>query len=128
MKTISNTIRALFTTIAFGALASFAYAGAGVQHWQTLGKESQFKELKPGMTAAFVCSKCKTISEMPIKSAEQAMSLCKEGGSVECPSCKMVTKVVIKRERNQAPTHTEVNYVNDKGEDCAFMAVKNDKM
>ncbi|MEO5714802.1 MAG: hypothetical protein ABIT37_15080 [Luteolibacter sp.] len=128
MKTISTNIRVLFATIAFGALSSFAYAGPGVQHWKTLGNESQFKELKPGMTAAFVCSKCKTISEMPIKSEEQAMTLCKEGGSVVCPSCKMVTKVVIKRERNQAPTHTEVSYVNDKGEDCAFMVVKNDKM
>ncbi|MEO8617477.1 MAG: hypothetical protein ABI600_20265 [Luteolibacter sp.] len=121
MKTISNTIRVLSAAIAFGAFASIASAGPGPQHWGSLGKESQFKELKPGMSIGFVCNTCKSVSEVPIKSEEQAMTMCKEGGSVTCPSCKQVSKVVVKRSRNDAPTHTEVSYVNDKGQDCAFM-------
>jgi hypothetical protein len=36
----------------------------------------------------------------------------------------MKTTVVVKRERNAPPTHTEVTYVNDKGKECAFVAVK----
>ncbi len=122
MKTIANTLRLLIATAAIGMSASLAHAGAGSQHWKTLGSEAQFKDLKAGSSVAFVCTTCKTISEMPITSAETAMGLCKEGGHVSCPSCRQVTKIVVKRARNDAPTHTEISYVNDKGEACAFIA------
>lgn len=122
MKTLTNTLRILIATAAVGIFTSFAHAGPGVQQWKTLGSEAQFKDLKEGSTVAYVCNTCKSISEMPIKSHEHAMELCKEGGSVACPSCKQVTKVVVKRARNDAPTHTEISYVNDKGEACAFIA------
>lgn len=128
MKNISTTIRALCTMIAFGVFASLASAGPGPQHWESLGKHSQFKELKPGMSIGFVCNTCKSVTEVPIKSEEQAMAMCHEGSSVTCPSCKKVSKVVLKHARNDAPTHTEVSYVNDKGEDCAFMVVMPKKM
>ena len=124
MKKISNHIRLLLTTAAFGALASFAQAGPGVGYWKHAGNESQFQQMKPGEKIAYVCNECKTVSEIPITSKEQAMGYCKEGSTVTCPSCKRTTKVVIKRERNAAPTHTEVTYVNDKGKECAFFAVK----
>ena len=122
MKNITNTLRLLILTAAFGMAASVAQAGPGIQHWKTLGNESDFKNLKAGSAVAYVCNTCKTISEMEIKSTEKAMELCKEGGHVNCPSCKQVTKVVVKRARNDAPTHTEISYVNDKGEACAFIA------
>ncbi len=128
MKTLLNTIRVLSSIIAFGAFASIASAGPGPQHWETLGKQSQFTELKPGMSIGYVCNTCKSISVVSIKSEEQAMAMCKEGGSVTCPSCKQVSKVVIKRARNDAPTHTEVTYVDDKGKDCAFMVAMPKKM
>ena len=127
MKTTFNTVRLLFTTAALGLFASFAYAGPGPQYWQTLHNEAQFKQLKTGDKVAYVCNECKTVSEVAIKSPEHAMELCKEGATVTCPSCKKETKVVMKRERNDPPNHSEVTYVNDKGEECAFIAVVAEK-
>jgi phage FluMu protein Com len=122
MKNITNALRLLILTASMAMSASVAQAGPGIQQWKTLGNESDFNNLKAGSAVAYVCNTCKTISEMEIKSTESAMELCKEGGHVSCPSCKQVTKVVVKRARNDAPTHKEISYVNDKGEACAFIA------
>lgn len=124
MKTTSKKIHLLLTAVAFGALANFAQAGPGVEYWKHAGKQSQFEQLKPGAKMAFVCNECKSVTEVPVASKEQAMGYCKEGATVTCPSCKMTRKVVIKRERNAPANHTEVTYVNDKGKECAFIAVK----
>ena len=48
---------------------------------------------------------------------------CKKGSSVVCSSCTKTTKVVMKHQRNDPATHTEVIYANDKGEECKFFAV-----
>lgn len=122
MKTISSKLRVLITTVALGMLASIANAGPGLQYWKSLGNESQFKQLKPGDSVVYVCNECQTLSEVKITSQEHAMGLCKQGATVTCPSCKTKTKVVIKRQRNDPATHTEVVYVNEKGEECAFFA------
>ena len=123
MKTKFYTFRLLCATVSLGALATFAYAGsASPQYQEHLTSEAQFKQLHAGDKIAFVCNECKTTSEITIKSAEHAMELCKDGASVMCPSCKMQSKVVRKEKRNDAPTHTEVTMVNDKGEECAFYA------
>lgn len=127
MKIIITTLRLLIATAVIGMSASAAYAGPGLQHWKTLNSEAQFKELAAGSSVMHVCNTCKTISEMPIKSADHAMELCTEGGKVACPSCKQVTKVVVKTSRNQAPTHKEIRWENDKGEACVFIAVAGKK-
>lgn len=127
MKTISTRIRVLIATAAVGALATFGYAGQGIQYWKTLGSESDFKQLKPGADVVYVCNMCKTLTNIPIKSQEHALTLCKEDSSMTCPSCKKTSKVVIKRARNDAPTHTEVTYVDDKGKECGFMAIHEEK-
>ena len=127
MKTKITAIRLIFATAALGLLAPFASAGPGPQYWNTLRHESDFKALKPGDKVAFVCNECKTVSEMTIKSPEDAMELCKEGATVMCPSCKMKTKVAMKTQRNDPPTKSVVTYVNDKGEECAFVAKVADK-
>lgn len=115
-------LRSLFATALMGVFASFAFAGPGPQYWQNLHSQQQFKELKTGDQIAYVCNECKTVSVVTVDSPEKAMELCKEGASVACPSCKKETKVVLKRQRNDPPTHSEVVYVNDKGEDCMFIA------
>lgn len=120
MKTKSHSVRFLFATAVFGALASFAYPGPGPQYWQALTSEAQFKELKAGEKIAYVCNECKTASEVSVKSPEHAMGLCKEGAALMCPSCKTKTTVVAKGKRNDPPTRTEVVYTNDKGEECGF--------
>lgn len=117
----------MFATAVIGLLASFAYAGPGPQYWQTLHNQQQFKELKTGDKIAYVCNQCKTVSEVTVENPEKAMELCKEGAKVLCPSCKMETKVVMKRQRNDPPTRTEVTYVNEKGEECMFIARVSDK-
>lgn len=122
-----KSIRLLLATAALGMFASFAYAGPGIQYWQTLSNQSQFKDLKAGDKIAYVCNQCKTVSEVTVESPEKAMELCKEGAKVACPSCKMETKVVYKRSRADAPTHTEVTYVNENGEACMFIAKATDK-
>lgn len=116
-----KSIRSLFTIAAIGALASLAFAGPGPQYWQTLRNRAQFKELNAGEKIAFVCNQCRTVSEVTIESPAHAMELCKEGATVTCPSCKAKTKVVVKRQRNDPPVREEVTYVNDKGEECAFI-------
>lgn len=127
MKTISTTLRTLLTTAILGTLASFAAAGPGPQHWKTMGDESDFSKMKPESHAVYVCTMCKSISDMSGKSKEQAMEMCKDGASMTCPACKKTSKVVVKRARNDAPTHTEVTYVDANGKECGFMAMASDK-
>lgn len=123
-KTAMKTIKHLLVSAALLlGVASVALAGPGPQYWQNLGMERQFKELKKGDKIAYVCNQCKTVSEIAVESPAMAMEHCKEGATVSCPVCKKTSKVVRKESRNDAPTRTEIVYVNDKGEECAFMAV-----
>lgn len=117
---MSNPLRFILTAATLGLFTLSAYAGPGPQHWQTLGSASDFKELKTGDKVAVVCNMCKTVSEVAIESEDQAMKMCKEGATMTCPSCKMTAKVTMKRQRNDSPT--QVTYVNEKGEDCMFVA------
>jgi len=129
MKIQFHSLRLLLATFTLGALASIAYAGSGSpQYGPHLTNEAQFKRLRAGDKIVYVCNECKTTSEITIKSPEQAMELCKEGATVMCPSCKKTSKVVMKGQRNDPPAHTEVTYVNDKGEECAFVAQVAEKL
>ncbi len=84
---------------------------------------AQFKKLQPGDKVVFVCYGCKTISEIPIQSAADAESLGKEGSTVSCPVCKQVAKVIATGPANDpAGGRTVIILVNEKGEECAFLA------
>ena len=126
MKPRFDLLRLSLPTAALSMLASFAHAGPGPQHWATLRNEAQFKQLKAGDKVAFVCNACKSVSEMAINSSEDAMELCKDGATVTCPACKMITTVIVKRQRNDPPTQTIVTYVDVKGEECAFLTMPAD--
>ena len=121
MKTNIHRLRLLVATAALAAFASFSFAGPGPQYWETLRQESQFKSLQTGEKVAYVCHQCKTISEIPIQSATHAMGLCKAGATVTCPSCKQTAKITKKEKRNDPASGTEVIYVNERGEECAFV-------
>lgn len=127
MKIKSTIVRTLISAAMLGMFATTAHAGPGIQYWKSLGTESQFKELQPGQSLTYVCMECKTLSDVAIKSHDQAMSYCKSGSTVSCPSCKMKIKVVRKTERNQAGTHSVVSYVNKDGKECAFFAKPSEK-
>lgn len=117
-----KNLRLLCTLGFVSALVSLAQAGPGAQYWQSLRTEADFSQLKAGDKVGLVCTECKSVSEIAITSPAQAMELCKVGAKVDCPVCKKSFKVVpTKTTRNEPSTKTEVSYVNDKGEDCAFV-------
>ncbi len=120
MKTSVFTLRVLIATALFGALASVASAGAGVQHWQTLRQTAQFGALKAGDKVAYVCTACQSVNEVALASAEQVAALHADGATYACPSCKKTVKIVVKQGRNDAPTHSEVVYVDDQGAERGF--------
>jgi len=125
MKTL---LRLILVSLALSALASVAYAGPGPQHWENQRRAAQFRQLKPGDKLNYVCNQCKTVSEVPVTSKEQAMEMCKEGGMVDCPSCHMKAKVAMKPGMNgDMAAEPEVVYVNDKGEECGFFVKANNK-
>ncbi len=109
-------------------LASTLHAGPGPQYWESLRRPEQFEQLKTGDKIVYVCKECKTASEITVGSHDQAMELCKEGADIACPSCKMQTKVTLKRTRNDPPSRSEIVMVNEKGKECAFFAKPTDKM
>jgi hypothetical protein len=122
MKIKPTIVRTLIVAATLGVFASTVQAGPGLQYWKSLGTETQFKGLKPGEPVVYVCTECKSLSEVNIKSQQHAMELCKVGSNVICPSCKMKTKIVKKTQRNDPPTRTEVIYVNNDGVECGFFA------
>lgn len=122
MKTKYHFVRLILATALLSLLAPFAHAGPGPQYWTTLRHQSEFVQLQTGDNVAFVCKGCQTISEFTITGPDQAAALSKEGAAVSCPACKAVTKVVLKRQRNDPPAQTIVTYVNDQGVECAFLA------
>jgi DNA-directed RNA polymerase subunit RPC12/RpoP len=107
--------------LVLGATA-LAFASPRSKALATLRTQEDFAQLKSGDAVLFVCSECTTVTEQPIESADQAMMLCKEGSKVTCPMCKKDHKIVMKgRPAAKTPRH-EVVYVNDKGEECFFIA------
>lgn len=101
---------------------STVLAGPPSGTWQTLSKPAQFEKLKAGDKVLYVCSTCQTVTEVTIKSPDEAMEHCKEGATVTCPSCKVKIKVVNKGTPKNPSLAREVTYVNEKGEPCFFIA------
>ena len=85
-------------------------------------KESQFKELKPGDKIVYACNQCQTVTEKTIGNTAEAMEYCKEDTTVMCPSCKTTVKLVTRGAPKNQTTSREVKFVNDKGEECFFIA------
>ncbi len=88
----------------------------------TLRTAEQFAQLKPGDKIAYVCKQCDSVQVQTIESKEQAMALCKEGEAVSCPSCQKKFKATFRGPRAKAGKPMEVSYVNEKGEECMFVA------
>ena len=126
MKQSANILRFIYALTVFNLMHSSALAGPGIQHWTMLRQESQFKELKVGDKVAFVCTECNAISPLPIQSPEQAKKLAQEGASVACPNCQLVTKVIVRASRKDLNAPPVVTYVNEKGEEVAFMTTMPD--
>jgi hypothetical protein len=126
MKQTSSPRRFIFAFALFSIVASFARAGADTPNWTALRQESEFKRLTPGDKVAFVCIGCKTISPIPSKSSEEAAKLGKEGANVTCPNCQMITKVIVRASRKDLYAPPVVTYINEKGEEVAFLVTTAD--
>ena len=87
-----------------------------------LRSTEDFAKLNPGDKIALVCKECNSVTVTSVESKEAAMQLCKEGTTITCPSCKMVAKVVTHGPSGKEGTHTVTKIVNEKGEECMFMA------
>jgi hypothetical protein len=126
---MKTPLRLILVSLALSALASVAYAGPGPQHWENQRRAAQFRQLKPGEKLNYVCTQCKTVTEVPIASKEHAMGMCKEGAMVDCPACHMKAKVAVKPTKagDTAAAESEVVYVNEKGEECGFFVKANNK-
>ena len=126
---MKTPLRVILVSLALSALASVAHAGPGPQQWENQRRAAQFRQLKPGDKLNYVCSQCKTVSEVPITAKEQAMEMCKEGARVACPTCHMKAKVALKpgKTGDTAAAEPEVVYVNEKGEECGFFVKANNK-
>ena len=112
----------LFALVSLALSAvSLSFAGPGLQHWQTLKHEADFKSLKPGDRIAVVCNMCKTVTEQTVESMDKAMAFCKEGATVQCPACKGETKVTMKGPPRNPSIQQEVTYINHNGEECMFI-------
>ena len=112
---------AILATLAIGT-ASLVMAGPPPGGWTkqpSLSTVEDFASLKSGDQVAQVCKMCDSISVTEIESTEQAMQFCKEGASIDCPSCKNKAKVVHSGPGNQK--NKIVRFVDDHGEACMLM-------
>lgn len=118
MKKIASVFVA-FMTLASVSLLAGPPAG-GWHKEKTLSTIDDFTALEPGDQVAQVCNQCDTVSVTEIQSKDQAMAFCKEGATIDCPSCKKkaTAKVRGPRPENQ---YRKVTYVDEHGEACMFM-------
>lgn len=121
MKTLTRWL--VYAGLVLGT-ASMSFAGPGPEYWQRMSQSEQFAKLKAGDKIAYVCNQCQTVSEVTLDSTAQAMALCKEGAEVTCPMCKKKVKIVAKGPPKNPSIERQVTYVNEKGEECMFVAKK----
>jgi hypothetical protein len=82
----------------------------------------EFSRVNAGDKLALVCKQCDTVSLQTVASKDETMELCKEGASVTCPSCSKTYKVVAYGPSGKGGKRLETRIVNEKGEECMFVA------
>ncbi len=118
MKKIASTFIAVMTLASVSLLAG--PPAGGWYKEKTLSTAADFAALELGDQVAQVCKKCDSISVVEIQSKDQAMDFCKEGATIDCPSCGNVAKVVRTGPPSQSPQ--KIEFVDEHGNACMFMA------
>lgn len=118
MKKIASAFIALMALTSVSLLAG--PPAGGWDKGKTLSTVDDFAALAPGDQVAQVCKKCDTVSVVEIQSEDQAMTFCKEGATIDCPSCHNVAKAV--RTGPPSKSSQRIQYVDDHGDACMFMA------
>ena len=112
----------------FGAILSAATAALAVPNSKStytsraLRTDQEFAQVKAGDRIALVCKQCDSVTVQTVQSKDEMMELCKEGHTVTCPSCHTAVKAVRHGPPGKSTTSAAVTYVNDKGEECIFVA------
>jgi len=121
---MNTPMRLLLAGLALGT-ASLAFGGPGPQYWEQMRRaQTQATPTKTGDKTVYVCNQCKAAAEnMPgMAMPAQAMERCKVGDTVTCPACKTKVKITTFGPPKNQITRRDVVYVNDKGEECVFVA------
>lgn len=121
MKT-RNIITTLVLLIGAGLYAVAAPPTKSTYTSAALRTTEDFNALRKGDAVAMVCTECSTVTVKQIESQEDAMALCKDGETVVCGSCKEEVKIVRHGPRSKSSKRAEIRYLNEKGEDCMFVA------
>ena len=122
MKTrlMISTITALLIGVGL-AMAQPPGKGPTFRKYKSLKSVDDFKSVKKGDKLAFVCLECHTVAELQVEAEEDAMAYCKDGAQVTCPGCKKSYKTVRHGPPGKGLLHRHVKYVNEAGEECAFV-------
>jgi hypothetical protein len=90
---------------------------------KSLRTVEDFESVKTGDKLVFVCQQCKSVAEADVMADGDAMAYCKEDGVVTCPLCTKTYKTVLHGPPGKGQKQRRVTYVNDAGEECAFVAI-----
>lgn len=104
------------------AMAQSPGRGLQFRKYKSLKSVEDFESVKKGDKLVFVCDQCKSAAESTVDADEDAMAYCKEDGNVTCPMCAKTYKTVVHGPPGKPSKHRNVTYVNQDGEECAFVA------
>ena len=125
MKTTLKTIlKNLLLAAVTATLVTTAYAESPGNGFKPMTKAStvgEIQKLKQGDKYAVVCKECDSITVKKVADAAEVESLCHDGGSMHCDSCKK--KHVIKRvgPPGKETITAKVVIVNAEGKECMFI-------
>jgi len=124
---MKHQISAIALTVAI--FLTSATAAPRNQTWKiqrNLNTVEDFQELKVGDTVAQVCKLCDSVSIKEIESTEGAMTYCKQGTVINCPSCPNKATVTFRGPRSEN-RRAGIRYVDEHGQGCMFMTKLSDK-
>ena len=128
---MKSPIKMLITAVLSACLITSASAeppGKGLVEpkvYKQAATEQQIGNLKKGDRYAMVCMSCKSVTVKEVANDDEAKTLCHNGGSVHCDSCKKKMTIKNTGPPGKSSMKSEVMYVNSKGEQCMFLAPMN---
>lgn len=142
---LTSVFLALVGLLAVGTTLSVAYSRG--KTGEVVSSREHFAQLKSGDRILYLCRQCDSRREVMLDSVADAAERFKEGAVIICPGCKDKMRVAIGSRTDvrfvnetgggfmyvaKAPPKNqslvrEITYVNDKGEECFFIAKLTDK-
>lgn len=119
MKTLLNVIAMTFV-LGFASSLSAQRANEAIplKTFKKADTVESMQTMKKGDRYALVCKECDSVTIKEVTDEKEVEAMCKDGGSMHCPSCKMKVTVKATGHRAGEPTITKVTYVNAEGKEC----------